>query len=102
SPDENAGIDYETAMGRIHAVLPDGTVIKNVAVFRRVYQILGMSWIYAVTKWPIIGPIVDKLYELWADWRLQLTGRPDLQTLVAERQRQEACDAGDRCKLETN
>ncbi|WP_346293505.1 DUF393 domain-containing protein [Sphaerothrix gracilis] len=102
SPDENAGIDYETAMGRIHAVLPDGTVIKNVAVFRRVYQILGMGWIYAVTKWPIIGPIVDKLYELWADWRLQLTGRPNLQTLVAERQRQEACDTGDRCKLETN
>jgi predicted DCC family thiol-disulfide oxidoreductase YuxK len=29
-PEENGGIDFETAMGRIHAVLADGTVIKNV------------------------------------------------------------------------
>ncbi|HEY9622890.1 MAG TPA: DUF393 domain-containing protein, partial [Crinalium sp.] len=45
TPDAHGGVDFETAMGRIHAVLPDGTVIKNVEVFRRVYEILGMGWI---------------------------------------------------------
>ena len=35
----HGGVDFETAMGWIHAVLPDGTVIKNVEVFRRVYEI---------------------------------------------------------------
>ena len=34
SPEENGGIDFETAMGRIHAVRADGTVVKNVAVLR--------------------------------------------------------------------
>ena len=84
NPTENGGVDFATAMGRIHAVLADGSVIQNVEVFRRVYEILGIGWIYAATKWPIIGPVVDRLYGLWADWRLALTGRPDLNTILRE------------------
>lgn len=99
NPEANGGVDFETAMGRIHAVLPDGSVIKNVEVFRRVYQILGMGWIYAATKWPIIGPIVDWIYNVWADRRLALTGRPDLATLVAERQTRLNCSTEGRCRL---
>ncbi|HEY9844745.1 MAG TPA: DUF393 domain-containing protein, partial [Candidatus Caenarcaniphilales bacterium] len=87
TPEAHGDIDFETAMGRIHAVLPDGTLIKNVEVFRRVYEILGMGWIYAATKWPGVGPIVDALYNAWADWRLTLTGRPDLATIAANRQK---------------
>ncbi|MEO0986855.1 MAG: DUF393 domain-containing protein [Cyanobacteria bacterium J06639_14] len=93
-PAANGGVDFATAMGRIHAVLPDGTVIQNVEVFRRIYSILGIGWMYAPTRWPVIGPLVDKLYDLWADWRLKATGRPDLETLIA--QRQERLDCG-RC-----
>jgi predicted DCC family thiol-disulfide oxidoreductase YuxK len=85
SPEENGGVDFETAMGRIHAVLKDGTVIKNVEVFRRVYETLGMGWIYAATKLPVIGTVVDALYGIWADWRLAITGRPNLETIVAKR-----------------
>ncbi|MFE4106229.1 thiol-disulfide oxidoreductase DCC family protein [Almyronema epifaneia] len=99
-PAANADIDYATAMGRIHAIRADGTVVKNVAVFRQVYEILGIGWIYAATQWPLIGPLVDKLYEIWADWRLKLTGRPDLPTLVAQRQQRLTCHAAERCKLE--
>lgn len=87
SPQENAGIDYETAMGRIHGILADGSVIKNVEVFRRVYEILGMGWIYALTKIPVIGFIVNKIYEIWADWRLKITGRPDLATIISNREK---------------
>lgn len=99
NPDAHGGIDFETAMGRIHAVLPDGTVIKNVEVFRRVYETLGMGWVYAATKWPIIGPIVDKLYGIWADWRLALTGRPDLATIIAERNQRIECKSQERCQM---
>ena len=101
SPSENGGVDFETAMGRIHAVLPEGTVIKNVEVFRRVYEVLGMGWVYALTRWPIIGPIVDTLYEIWADWRLALTGRPNLATIVAERQQRLEIKTKGRCRLDT-
>jgi predicted DCC family thiol-disulfide oxidoreductase YuxK len=96
TPDDQGGVDFETAMGRIHAVLPDGTVIKNVEVFRQIYTILGMGWIYAPTRWPLIGPIVDRLYSIWADLRLKLTGRPDLATIVAERQQRCACRSTER------
>ncbi|BAU64254.1 putative thiol-disulphide oxidoreductase DCC [Stanieria sp. NIES-3757] len=97
TPAENGGIDYETAMGRIHAVLPNGTVIKNVEVFRRVYEALGMGWLYAITKLPVIGSVADWLYGIWANWRLKLTGRPDLATIVAQRE-QVKTSAG-RCRL---
>lgn len=97
--EDNGGIDYETAMGRIHAVLPDGSTIKNVEVFRRVYETLGMGWIYAITKIPVIGWLVDRLYEIWADWRLALTGRPNLGAILAERQNRLECSEG-RCRVE--
>lgn len=98
NPADHGGVDFETAMGRIHAVRADGTVIQNVEVFRQIYDILGIGWIYAVTKLPVIGPLVDRLYEIWADWRLPLTGRSPLATLVSERQQRLACDAEERCR----
>lgn len=96
-PEEHGGIDFATAMGRIHAVLPDGTTIKDVAVFRRIYEELGMGWIYAITKLPVIGSIADWLYGIWADWRLTLTGRPNLETLVEQRKQIE-CESN-RCRI---
>ena len=101
-PADHGGVDFETAMGRIHAVYPDGTVIQDVEVFRQVYRVLGMGWLYAPTRWPLIRPVVDWLYDLWAKWRLRLTGRPDLATLIAKRKASEDganCEPGDRCRI---
>lgn len=102
---DNGGIDFETAMGRIHAVLPDGSSVKNVEVFRRVYDALGMGWVYAATKWPVIGPVVDSAYAVWADLRLKVTGRGDLAAVVAEREQRlaelEACGEEGRCQVES-
>jgi predicted DCC family thiol-disulfide oxidoreductase YuxK len=98
NPEAHGGIDYETAMGRIHAVLPDGTTVKNVEVFRRTYEILGMGWIYAVTKLPAIGAIANWLYGIWADWRLKLTGRPDLATIMSDRTQRIECESQGRCQ----
>lgn len=100
SPEANGGIDFETAMGRIHAVRADGTIVKNVAVFREVYDVLGIGWLYAPTKWPVLGPVVDKLYDLWADWRLKMTGRPPLAQVIAERQAKLEGISKGRCRLD--
>ncbi|ELP54916.1 hypothetical protein O53_3744 [Microcystis aeruginosa TAIHU98] len=97
NPEENGGISFAAAMGRIHAVLADGTIIQNVEVFRQVYDILGIGWIYAATKWPVIGFLVDIIYEIWASWRLNLTGRPNLKTILAERQKRLECNSSNRC-----
>ena len=97
SAQENGGVDYETAMGRIHGVLPDGTVVKNVEVFRRVYEVLEMGWVYALTKLPILGWLANFIYGIWADLRLKLTGRPSLATLVKERQKRLESREVERC-----
>jgi predicted DCC family thiol-disulfide oxidoreductase YuxK len=97
----HGGVDFETAMARIHAVLPDGTIVKNVEVFRRVYEILGMGWVYAITRLPLIGGLADWLYGLWAAWRLRLTGRPDLEVIVRDRQQKLTCPSQGRCASDT-
>ncbi|NJL81680.1 MAG: DUF393 domain-containing protein [Richelia sp. RM2_1_2] len=100
NPEENGGIDFETAMGRIHGILPDGTVIKNVEVFRRVYEALGMGWVYAITKLPILGSLANFIYGIWADLRLKLTGRPSLETVIKQRQERLGCDDEGRCRVD--
>lgn len=99
-PSQHGEVDYATAMGRIHGVLADGRVIQNVEVFRQVYQVLGMGWVYAPTGWPLVGPLVDGLYGVWANWRLALTGRPPLATLVAQRSQAGYGECGDRCRVD--
>lgn len=99
-PEENGGVDFEAAMGRIHAVRADGVVIRNIEVFRQIYDVLGIGWIYAATRWPLVGPLVDGLYALWANWRLRLTGRPDLKALLAAREQRLARLPKGRCRLD--
>jgi len=70
---------------RIHALAADGTVLRDVAVFRHAYTLIGLGWLYAPTRWPVLGPLADGLYRLWAAGRLRLTRRPSLDQLCAER-----------------
>ncbi len=96
-PEDHGGVEFADAMGRIHAVLPDGSIIRDVAVFRRVYEELGMGWIYAATQWPVVGAIANQLYTLWAKLRLTLTGRPTLEAIIVDRQKN--IEAQSRCRM---
>ncbi len=42
-------------MGEIHAILPSGKVVTNVEVFRRLYEAVGLGWVYAITKVKPVG-----------------------------------------------
>ena len=92
-PSAHADISFEQAMGRIHAIAADGTILQDMEVFRRLYQAVGLGWIYTPTEWPLIRPLVDRLYAFWAAIRLPLTGRPSLDSLAEQRR----C-TGDRCR----
>lgn len=81
--DAHGGISYREAMGRIHGLCADGTVLQDVAVFRAAYRLVGLGWLYAPTDWPLLKGVVDVAYGLWARWRLRITGRPDLDQLCA-------------------
>lgn len=99
-PQNHGGIDYETAMGRIHGILADGTIIKNVEVFRQAYESLNMGWVYSITKIRVLGAIADWLYGIWADWRLKITGRPALDTIIVERQKKLNSSNSQRCRID--
>lgn len=84
-PSQHFGISYREAMGRIHAFTAEGVVLRDVAVFREAYRLIGLGWIYAPTRWPLIGSVVDAFYAFWANQRLRLTRRPALDELCRER-----------------
>lgn len=71
------GLDPETVMARIHGVLPDGTVIEGVEVFRRAYAAVGLGWLLAPTRWPGLRGLSDWAYRVFARNRLRWTGRED-------------------------
>jgi len=98
-PQDHGGVDFETAMGRIHGILADGTVIKNVEVFRQAYESLGMGWIYGITKIRFVGAIANWLYGIFADWRLKITGRPDIKNIITERQKKLSSLNSSRCRV---
>ncbi|XP_030458385.1 uncharacterized protein At5g50100, chloroplastic [Syzygium oleosum] len=100
SSEENQGLDYKTVMGRIHAILSDGTVVTDVEAFRRLYEQVGLGWVYAITKYEPIATIADSVYGVWAKYRLQITGRPPLEEILeARKSKGEMCNDSDKCKM---
>jgi predicted DCC family thiol-disulfide oxidoreductase YuxK len=85
------GRTMNDVMGSIHGVTPDGRVVSGPEVFRLAYGAVGWGWLWAPTGWPVLRPIFDRLYRVFARLRLKLTSHPDAA----------ACAAAGRCKLPT-
>lgn len=85
SAEENAGVDYATAMGKIHAVKGDGTVLVGIAAFRASYEAVGLGWVYSATSLPVVSQISTLAYDFWARNRLRWTGRPELPEILDAR-----------------
>lgn len=80
------GLDAHEVVARIHGVLPDGTVVEGVEVFRQAYAAVGLGWLMAPTQWPGLRRVADLAYRIFARNRLRWTGRAS------------ACEAG-RCQV---
>lgn len=96
SPEDNYGITFEQAMEKIHAVLPDGRIIVGVEVFRRLYEAVGLGWVYAITSVEPVGKAAEAVYNYWAKYRTQITGREALAVILSRRSKQ-----GQLCGSET-
>ncbi|KAL4426836.1 hypothetical protein ABPG77_006622 [Micractinium sp. CCAP 211/92] len=99
SPEQNGGITFEQAMERIHAIEADGRVITDVEVFRRLYEEVGLGWVYAITKNKTVEQLANKVYDVWAKYRLPITGRPDLAVVLQEKKACGAAKDGSSCEL---
>ena len=69
------GLDVSALMDRIHGVLPDGTVVEGMEVFRRAYDAVGLGWLLRPTSWPGLRHLADLAYATFARNRLRWTGR---------------------------
>jgi predicted DCC family thiol-disulfide oxidoreductase YuxK len=69
------GLDARDLMARIHGVLPNGTVVQGVEVFRQAYTAVGLGWVMAPTRWPGINRLADLAYRIFAKNRLRWTRR---------------------------
>jgi predicted DCC family thiol-disulfide oxidoreductase YuxK len=71
----SVGVTWSTLMARIHARLPDGTLIEGVEVFRRLYTAVGFGSLVAATRLPLVTQLLDLSYRAFAKNRLRFTGR---------------------------
>ncbi len=69
------GKTMDELMAEIHGRLPDGTLIKGVEVFRRLYSAVGYRRLVTLTRLPGISCALKLGYWVFAKNRLRLTGR---------------------------
>lgn len=81
----NGGVSYESAMARIHAVTSRGEVLDGMQVFAACYEQVGWGAFFAFTRLPVIGPLVELGYSIFAKVRTQVTRGASLEELVVRR-----------------
>ncbi len=69
------GLTQATVDGTIHAIMPDGRIIKGMQVFRQIYAAVGLGWLLAPTGWPVLKPVFDAGYRWFARHRHRLARR---------------------------
>jgi predicted DCC family thiol-disulfide oxidoreductase YuxK len=66
------GLTREEVMGKLHGILPDGRVVRGMEAVRRAYQSVGLGWVVAPTKLPIVRGMTDVMYRAFARNRVRL------------------------------
>ena len=92
APDFDAawwGLTQDAVEARFHTMTADGRMLDGVAAFRHVYGAVGLGWLAAPTGWPVLRPIFDGLYRIFARYRVPLGN------LIGRRCDDGACDVPD-------
>ncbi|MEM7228744.1 MAG: DUF393 domain-containing protein [Planctomycetota bacterium] len=66
------GRTLDDMMATMHGVYADGRIVTGIAVFREAYRHVGLGWLFAPTGWPILRPICDLGYRVFARYRVPL------------------------------
>ena len=74
-------ISYSEAMSNLHGILENGEIIKGLDVLAYSYELVGLGWIYYPLKIKLLSPLLRLFYRYWAKYRLQITGRSDIEKI---------------------
>jgi predicted DCC family thiol-disulfide oxidoreductase YuxK len=66
------GLTQDTLMGVMHGVFPDGRIVTKVEAFRQAYQLVGLGWLLAPTRWPGLKQLSNWGYEWFARNRVAI------------------------------
>jgi predicted DCC family thiol-disulfide oxidoreductase YuxK len=58
-------------VGVLHGVLADGRVVRRVEAIRQAYQAVGLGWLVAPTRWPVVRWVLDGMYGIFARNRIR-------------------------------
>jgi len=61
-----AGTSMQDLLELIHARRADGRVLKGVEVFRLAYEAVGLGWVSAAMRWPLLRPLAEWGYPVLA------------------------------------
>ena len=60
------GLAHDDLDAVIHALRPDGTVLRGMDVLRSAYGAAGLGWLLQATRWPLLKPAFDAAYRGFA------------------------------------
>jgi predicted DCC family thiol-disulfide oxidoreductase YuxK len=66
------GLTWEEVNGSLHGILPDGRVVRRVEAVRQAYRAVGLGWLVAPLRLPIVRGLADRAYGLFARNRTRL------------------------------
>jgi len=82
------GKTHADFMASMHGRFPDGRWTEGIDTFDSLYRLLGWGWVVAWTRWPIVRPVMDRVYRVFAWYRPWLS-----------RGRGESC-RGESCRVD--
>jgi len=82
---QNGYVSYETGMGVMHGVLPNGDLVTGVEVIRQLYELVGLGAVFRFTAWPGVKGLADAVYLVWARYRTQVTRGESVQDCIRNR-----------------
>jgi len=75
NPDFHAeyyGLSQAEVMGVLHAVLPDGRIVRRVEAMCEAYRAVGLGWLVAPLSWPVFAWLADRAYGVFARNRVAI------------------------------
>lgn len=82
---ENVGIEYVEVMKMIYGLDAANNVYTGVEVFEKVYKVVGLGYVYVFIKVLFLLNVVNKVYDVWVKYRLNVTSRGSFAEYLAAR-----------------
>lgn len=74
------GVSYEMAMKEMTVIDKNNKIYRGVPAFTVMYGAVGLGWLGRLMSLPLIRPIMDRTYGVFARNRLKWTGRQNCTT----------------------